>query len=119
MPESFIPVWMSIGEAEEFRRFLQEEARSSEGEFPEREFELIDTALRDEKPRSFQQMEAEAKSVAAPMHDLTDDDRARLEGCPKCGSSRWKPLWSWAQVKRRRHPAEVVECESCSWRWLR
>lgn len=59
MPESFIPVWMSIGEAEEFRRFLQEEARSAEGEFPEREFELIDSALENERPRSYVAMEAE------------------------------------------------------------
>lgn len=61
MPESFIPVWMSLGEATEFRRFLQEEARSTEDEFPEREFELIDTALRDEHPRSFAEMDAEQK----------------------------------------------------------
>lgn len=61
MPESFIPVWMSLGEAEEFRRFLQEEARSTEGEFPERELELINSALREERPRSFEQLEAERK----------------------------------------------------------
>jgi hypothetical protein len=62
MPESFIPVWMSLGEAEEFRRFLQEEARSAEGEFPEREFELLDSALREERPRSFDEMQAECKA---------------------------------------------------------
>lgn len=59
MPESFIPVWMSLGEAEEFRRFLQEEARSTDGEFPEREFELINTALEEERPRSFEELQAE------------------------------------------------------------
>jgi hypothetical protein len=66
MPESFIPVWMSLGEATEFRRFLQEEARSTEGEFPEREFVLIDTALGGERPRSFAEMDAEQKAAAQP-----------------------------------------------------
>ncbi len=78
MPESFIPVWMSLGEAEEFRRFLQEEARSTDGEFPEREFDLIDSSLREERPRSFETMEKEQAALAqAPT--LSDEDRERLE----------------------------------------
>lgn len=59
MPESFIPVWMSIGEAQEFRCFLQEQARTTDGEFPGREFDLIDHALGTERPRSFDEMKAE------------------------------------------------------------
>lgn len=62
MPESFIPVWMSIGEAEEFRRFLQDEARSDDGEFPEREYSLIEGAIEEERPRTFDQMQAEQEA---------------------------------------------------------
>jgi hypothetical protein len=43
-----------------------------------------------QKPRSFQQMEAEAKSVAAPMHDLTDDDRARLKLIAERNALSWR-----------------------------
>jgi hypothetical protein len=91
MPESFIPVWMSLGEATEFRRFLQEEARSTEGEFPEREFELIDSALRDEKPRSFEQMEAE-KPAEPPVEESSGDGTTRFsrgddEGWPEMATA--------------------------------
>ena len=59
MPASFIPVWMSIGEAESFRSLLQEMADDPMAEFPEREFDLIDTALQEEPPRSYEEMVAE------------------------------------------------------------
>lgn len=59
MPESFIPVWMSVGEAENFRSLLQELGEDPMAEFPEREFDLIDSALREQRPRSFEEMEVE------------------------------------------------------------
>jgi hypothetical protein len=73
MPESFIPVWMSIGEAEEFRRFLQEEARSTDGEFPEREYSLIDGALTEERPRTFEQMQAESAASTQSVSESPGD----------------------------------------------
>ncbi len=93
MPESFIPVWMSLGEAEEFRRFLQEEARTTDGEFPEREFGLIETALRDERPRSFEAME---KERAAQAPTLSDEDREGLEKIALiCARESIGPLDVW------------------------
>ena len=72
MPESFIPVWMSIGEAEGFRSLLQELAADPTAEFPEREFDLIDSALREERPRTFGEMEKER--VFVPMAGQENDD---------------------------------------------
>lgn len=60
MPESFIPVWMSIGEAEQFRATLGE-LEDSEAGLPERELSLIEGALERERPRSFEQMQVEQR----------------------------------------------------------
>lgn len=58
MPESFIPIWMSVGEAENLRRTLYE-LENSEAGLPERELSLVDGALERERRRTFQEMQAE------------------------------------------------------------
>jgi hypothetical protein len=63
MPESFIPVWMSVGEAENFQRTLHE-LDGSEAGLPERELSLIEGALERERPRTYAEMEAEHQAVA-------------------------------------------------------
>ena len=65
MPESFIPVWMSVGEAENFRSTLHE-LDDSEAGLPERELSLIEGALERERPRTYAEMDAEQKAAASP-----------------------------------------------------
>jgi len=54
MPESFIPVWMSVSEAEEFRDWL-----ASMDDFQEREHGILESALSRQRPRSYDEMQAE------------------------------------------------------------
>jgi hypothetical protein len=35
--------------------------------------------------------------------------------CPECGATRWTPLWRSLLTRM----AQVVECNSCSYRWVR
>lgn len=77
MPESFIPVWMSIGEAEQLRATLGE-LEDSEAGLPERELSLIDGALEEEKPRSFEQMQAEQRLSEGTGEALRERVRAAV-----------------------------------------
>jgi hypothetical protein len=83
-PTRFIPVWMSLAEAEEFRRFLQEEARTTDGEFPEREFGLVESALREERSRSFDEMQLERASEG----ELVEAVRAYFNAPSSAGVDR-------------------------------
>jgi hypothetical protein len=80
MPESFIPVWMSVGEAENFQRTLNELDHSEAG-LPERELSLIEGALERERPRTYAEMDAERKA-AAPS------PQAEAQDCERCGGTK-------------------------------
>lgn len=56
MPESFVPVWLSIGEVETALRWDAENQRCT---LPGHLRESFEDALEDERPRSFEEMEAE------------------------------------------------------------
>lgn len=57
MPESFIPVWMSVGEAESAVAFIR--GLPDFVEHPEHLYDTIHDALEEERPRSFAEMERE------------------------------------------------------------
>jgi hypothetical protein len=79
MPESFIPVWMSVGEAENFQRTLHE-LDDSEAGLPERELSLIEGALERERRRSYAEMDAEQKAAApSPQAEVQDCERREVD----------------------------------------
>lgn len=55
MPEGFIPVWLSIGEIQTALRWDAEDARCT---LPGHLRESFEAALENERPRSFEEMEA-------------------------------------------------------------
>lgn len=59
MPESFVPVWLSIGEIQTALRWDVEDARCC---LPGHLRESFEDALEDERPRTFEEMEAERKA---------------------------------------------------------
>lgn len=85
MPESFIPVWMSVGEAENFKRTLHE-LDDSEAGLPERELSLIEGALERERRRTYAEMDAEQKAASSsPQAEVQDCDNSHLPNCTvKC-----------------------------------
>jgi hypothetical protein len=133
MPESFIPVWMSVGEAEKFQETLAELAGSEAG-FPEREWGLITGALDNERRRSYAEMDAEQKaaSFSSPQAEAPDAVRIRASSWNSEGELTGLVVETdeeavellpeivviglreeLAAAKQHSPQAEVQDCETC------